>query len=225
MRTIVLWVLFVGLVLPAFGQEDSFKIEFAAKYGQKSFRLNKKIRISRDEKVVFDQLKFYVSNIRFFSDTVLLELKNQPFLVDLSTENFIQIQLPKNRLWTQISFDLGIDSATNVNGEMIDDLDPMNGMYWTWQSGFINFKMEGRSTQRKKQEEEFQYHIGGYRLPYYPLVNYNFPLNGQNELKLVFDLKKVIESAKASALQSVMSPGGNAVLFSEILKKSLMPSK
>ena len=25
------------------------------------------------------------------------------------------------------------------------DLDPLKGMYWTWQSGYINFKIEGSS--------------------------------------------------------------------------------
>ena len=69
----------------------------------------------------------------------------------------------------KIKFNLGIDSLTNVSGVMGGDLDPTKGMYWTWQSGYINFKMEGSSAVCPTRNHEFQFHIGGYQDPFYAM--------------------------------------------------------
>ena len=42
----------------------------------------------------------------------------------------------------------------------------MKGMFWTWNSGYIAFKMEGRSPESGEPAHTFSYHIGGYRSPY-----------------------------------------------------------
>ncbi|MEO6960830.1 MAG: MbnP family protein, partial [Puia sp.] len=39
-------------------------------------------------------------------------------------------------------------------------------MFWTWNSGYIAFKMEGRSPESAEPAHTFSYHIGGYRSPY-----------------------------------------------------------
>jgi hypothetical protein len=39
----------------------------------------------------------------------------------------------------------------------------MNGMYWTWNSGYIFAKLEGQSDSSKAASNYFNYHIGGYK--------------------------------------------------------------
>jgi hypothetical protein len=38
-------------------------------------------------------------------------------------------------------------------------------MFWTWNSGYIYFKMEGYSNASTEPNGKFEYHIGGFRSP------------------------------------------------------------
>ena len=49
------------------------------------------------------------------------------------------------------------------------DLDPTKGMYWAWQSGYINFKMEGSCSQCLATKNNFEFHLGGYQQPFYAM--------------------------------------------------------
>ena len=64
----------------------------------------------------------------------------QSYLLDLSKpESMVQsVKYPKgSRLY------FGVDSQTQVLATRPGALDPIHGMYWTWQSGYIQWKMEG----------------------------------------------------------------------------------
>ncbi|MES2654101.1 MAG: MbnP family protein [Bacteroidota bacterium] len=49
-------------------------------------------------------------------------------------------------LYDSIRFDLGVDSVANSTGEQTGALDPSLGMYWNWTSGYIFYRLEGRTT-------------------------------------------------------------------------------
>ena len=53
---------------------------------------------------------------------------------------------PTKHLLANAPFDLylGVDSVLNYNGVHEGALDPINGMYWTWQTGYIHCKLEGK---------------------------------------------------------------------------------
>ena len=57
---------------------------------------------------------------------------------------------------------LGVDSALIMKADYNNDLDPVNGMFWTWVTGYINFKLDGHSTSSKLATQKYEYHIGGY---------------------------------------------------------------
>jgi hypothetical protein len=70
--------------------------------------------------------------------------------------------------YNQISFTIGVDSlrstmdVSNRHG-VLDPAQGHDGMYWTWNSGYIFFKMEGISPAAPlEQDNKFYYHIGGY---------------------------------------------------------------
>ena len=44
---------------------------------------------------------------------------------------------------------------------MDGDLDPVHGMYWTWQSGYIQFKLEGL-LRDSAGERKLELHLGGF---------------------------------------------------------------
>lgn len=62
--------------------------------------------------------------------------------------------------YTNISFLIGVDSARNVSGAQTGALDPNTGMFWDWNTGYIQAKMEAKSPQAK--EGNLIYHLGGY---------------------------------------------------------------
>jgi hypothetical protein len=50
-----------------------------------------------------------------------------------------------------------------MQGPQTGELDPMKGMFWTWNSGYIFAKLEGQSDSSHAPAHYFTYHIGGYK--------------------------------------------------------------
>ncbi|HMC98760.1 MAG TPA: MbnP family protein, partial [Ferruginibacter sp.] len=48
------------------------------------------------------------------------------------------------------------------SGAQTGALDPMNDMFWTWNSGYVMAKLEGGSPASKTMAR-MEYHIGGYK--------------------------------------------------------------
>ena len=65
--------------------------------------------------------------------------------------------------YNRISFTIGVDSARNVSGAQTGALDPLNGMFWTWNSGYVMAKLEGKSSVSSLVNNKMEYHIGGFR--------------------------------------------------------------
>ena len=55
----------------------------------------------------------------------------------------------------------GIDSAIQVGGVGTGALDPVRGMYWTWQTGYVQWKMEG-AIRVNGEEHPLELHLGGF---------------------------------------------------------------
>lgn len=85
--------------------------------------------------------------------------KPQTCLLDLSkSESLLHtVKYPEgSRLY------FGIDSQTQVQATRSGALDPIHGMYWTWQSGYIQWKMEG-VMKTDTQEFPIELHLGGFQ--------------------------------------------------------------
>ena len=61
-----------------------------------------------------------------------------------------------------IELTTGVDSIKNTSGAQTDALDPANGMFWTWSTGYIMAKLEGNSPIAATAGNVFEYHIGGF---------------------------------------------------------------
>lgn len=105
--------------------------------------------------------KYYISNIKL-SGPGSEYIEPASHLADAAkpASCFITLAVPRG-IYTSLSFLLGVDSAHNTDGAQSGDLDPINGMFWTWHSGYIMAKLEGHS-QQAYFNNEFEYHIGGY---------------------------------------------------------------
>jgi len=109
--------------------------------------------------------KYYISNI-VLKDAVSnrSQLINDYFLIDekIDTSKTIVLTTSLQQI-TGIEFLLGVDSMKNVSGVQTGSLDPENGMFWTWNTGYVMAKLEGSSPAAKTPAHAFSYHIGGYK--------------------------------------------------------------
>ncbi|MCB0479666.1 MAG: hypothetical protein KDC84_15975, partial [Crocinitomicaceae bacterium] len=114
------------------------------------------------DSIQISEFRFYVSNLVFEREGTGFMEQESFHLVDIFGQNNFDVNFPPFFKFDTLEFYLGIDSITNVAGVMGGDLDPTKGMYWTWQSGYINLKLEGKSPKSPTSKNEFQYHLGGY---------------------------------------------------------------
>lgn len=108
-----------------------------------------------------DLLKYYVSNIKFLNQGVVVHAAGNYELVnaaDPSTLSF-NIPLPQGS-YDEIRFLLGVDSASNVSGAQSGELDPSFGMFWDWNTGYIYFKHEGQFIDSNGDTLPLVYHYG-----------------------------------------------------------------
>ncbi len=208
----------------AFAQTNvDYHLKFYPVFNKSNLVLNTEYyQINNNDSIQFETLKFYISEIEFLNnDKTVWKEKNSFHLLNATETKtlLIELNLKQKINFNQIKFNLGIDSATNVSGAMGGDLDPTNGMYWTWQSGYINFKLEGKSNLCKTRNNEFQFHLGGYLYQDYAMQTLMLNVSANEKTEILFDLDKLISEMDLSKQNQLMSPGKEAVLLSEKVAK------
>jgi hypothetical protein len=88
-------------------------------------------------------------------------------LLEADDEGSLEISLPNVPfgVYTSIQFMIGVDSTRNVSGAQTGALDPANGMFWSWSSGYIMTKLEGTSPQSTASGNIIMFHSGGFSGP------------------------------------------------------------
>jgi len=112
--------------------------------------------------------KYYISNIRFRrADGSEFVQPESYYLVDEATTSSKTFTIPNvpEGSYTGINFIIGVDSTRNVSGAQTGALDPINGMFWTWNTGYIFVMLEGESPVSTAEGNRLRYHIGGFRNP------------------------------------------------------------
>ena len=174
--------------------------------------------INSKDSIQFSTLKFYVSSLEFYHNNQFVWKELNSFhLIDLLQPeyNLISLNIPYGLVFNQLKFTLGIDSTTSVSGAMGGALDPTKGMYWTWQSGYINFKIEGKCSQSPAPKNEFVFHIGGYQYPFSTAQQLVFPVNNETAT-IQFDLLSFISQIQFNNTNHIMSPGEKNVILSKL---------
>jgi len=145
------------------------KIRFRAYVHGESLELNKKYRNPFGEVFEISRFRFYAGRIApVYTDSNLKTFsRNIYHLIDFSDSASTQIILPASEgLCEGIQFLLGVDSIDQVRGAQTGALDPAKGMFWTWNSGYQSFKIDGYSAASTQPAHILAYHIGGYRHPF-----------------------------------------------------------
>ncbi len=220
LKSIVVMLLLLCLSAANAQQERSdFQLNFRPFVGSVPLQLDTIYTLDNNQTIEFSTLKCYISGVEVLrNDSVIFTKKNNSYhLLDASNEPSLHIplsQLPAGQ-GTHVRFYLGIDSATTTSGALGGDLDPTRGMFWTWQSGYIHTKIEGKCSRSRGRNREFEFHLGGYRSPFNSLQTITLPLPTSREVIVKMDVLKWINSIDLASMHHIMSPGEQAVFLSQ----------
>jgi hypothetical protein len=161
--------------IPVSTEPVTMSVEFDNIVGGQNLLLNtSNYTNAAGEQFNISLLQYFVSNFKLLKTDGTEYVVPQDscyFLIKESdpTSRFAKFKIPQGE-YKQLSFTLGVDSlrSTMDISKRTGILDPTgghDGMYWSWNSGYIFFKMEGTSTVAPTDasgQNKFRYHIGGF---------------------------------------------------------------
>lgn len=109
---------------------------------------------------------YYISNIKFTKKdgTEYAEPESYHLIQQSSsTSGHFHIEDVPAGEYKSVTFTVGVDEARNTSGAQTGALDPVNGMFWTWNTGYIMAKLEGTSDASTATDKVFRHHIGGFK--------------------------------------------------------------
>ncbi len=140
--------------------------------GNQNLEFDKSYSIASGEKYTIKKLKYYISNIQFMKSdgsVTTLQQDSSYFLVDESNSASMILSLPQVEIgkYLAIRLMIGVDSAKSMaplekRRGVLDMSGLGQDMYWTWNQGYIFFKMEGIFTDSSAKNDDYTYHIGGF---------------------------------------------------------------
>ncbi len=205
-----LFFLSFGYSLNCYGQ-----LSIIPTWNKKPLELQHVYLNQNNDSISFSTLKIYFSDFRF-KDKISGRITSIDTLIfydlaDSSTHSFFNDLNLSN--YESVAFTLGLDISKNVSGELENAYDPLLGMYWAWNTGYINLKIMGESSAVPTNSHEFEFHLGGYRFPFATAQTIQVDLNDQY---IYFDLEKLFsESINLTKNHHIMLPCKDAFLISQ----------
>jgi hypothetical protein len=145
-----------------------FTIRFENYVGDKPLRLDSVFyKNALGQSYNVSMFKYYVGNFHLTNSNGQEVVSKGYFLINQEEKNSMQVTIDNiaSGEYKAIRFTLGVDSIDNCSGAQSGALDPVNGMFWAWNSGYIFLKMEGISPLSKSTGKRLEFHIGGYKEP------------------------------------------------------------
>jgi hypothetical protein len=157
--------------------------------GSERFELHQLYSLSDGDSIRIDQFKWYMSTAQ-----------GEVHLVDASEPSTYALPFSSNAI------QMGLDSTANTAGRFDGAYDPLLGMYWAWNTGYIHLKLVGCLVQKGNQFP-FEYHIGGYKAPFETFVPIKIPA-GINKIPL--HLERLFAALPITTTPNIMLPGATA---------------
>ena len=163
--------LWIGLAMLAlFGnaqaQERTVLIQFRPTYKGQPLQLQHPYIIDGDT-IRISQFRMLVGHIKLWAQPSNLTEAPTRFdstyhLIDAEDPQLLTIPLSglKQGIY-DLGFCIGVDSTLSKQGVQLGALDPTNGMFWAWNTGYIFIKVEGTSSASTARKHLFRYHLAG----------------------------------------------------------------
>jgi hypothetical protein len=212
---IFLGIYFVLVTLTSYSQSNKkIDVRVHLMYGSENLQAETWYPFKQKDSVWIETFKFYLSNFTLFDAGLpVFTEENSYHLIDFqdSTTTLFTLTIPKKKAFNTVQFNLGLDSLTNVGGVRGGVLDPTNGMYWTWQTGYIHLKLEGKSNLCETRNNAFILHLGGYTAELNSKYVVQLITNSQQAIDIYLDIKQVFSTFDLRTENHIMSPSQAAV--------------
>jgi hypothetical protein len=203
-------------------QETNLNLSFKLKEGNIPYNFNQVFKTNQGYRVLVNTLKFYLSHIYLHTqnnDSVLIKDLG---LIDFGSAEKQEIKTsPANNTYQGISLFLGVPA--NLNGTSNPDFDPsifenshplnlINNMYWTWNTGYIFLKIEGKidttGIENVPLTNNWFYHNGTDALYTYKKwdIPFNYPEKTNKTIVFTIDLKTFLEGDSNNSIDIKANP-------------------
>jgi hypothetical protein len=165
--------IFVVIICAIHLNAQSVTLKFNNLFNGSPIEFGKHYQTPLGDSVTFSTLNYFISNIQLVNTNGKVYTVPQDssyFLLKQSDPASTSIQLnniPAGE-YNSVQFTVGVDSIRNTMdvSKRTGSLDvgaAARGMYWVWNSGYIFFKLEGKTLNDVDSlRKNFRYHIGGY---------------------------------------------------------------
>jgi hypothetical protein len=200
-------------------KSQNIAIEILPTFKGKQIIKHKWYMTSSGDSIRISKLRFYLTDFELFNtQNERLSISGSHHLIDAFDTQTLHFELyrHKKNTFSQITYKIGVDEKWHNAGAQSGDLDPIHGMYWAWQSGYINFKIEGESPSCPTRKNKFTFHIGGYKSPHSTTRNHTLDLKDRlaSTLKIEVDVALFFKDIKLSEMNQVLIPGEEAYQYS-----------
>lgn len=207
---------------------NSISIQFETLMGSQPLIYDKDYLNEAGETFRINYFQFYVSNIVLYKqDGSTYAIPESYFLVNPQANNKIIVEKMPFGSYTGISYMIGVDSARNVSGVQKGALDPAlaQGMFWSWNTGYVFLMLNGSSPSSKQNAKNFEYHISGFRKSNFALqtITNTFPLNltisekGISTILYSIELSEFFKNPVQISIaqySNITTPGNDAAMIS-----------
>jgi hypothetical protein len=198
-------------------------LRFQLDYNKQPLVIGKSYYSTQKDSLKLSKFACYISNLKLvYSDGSMQSIDKKYILVHADSIQNLEIQFPTHKPVEAsfLEFNIGVDSIPNTQGALAGDLDVQNGMYWAWQSGYINWKIEGTSTSCNTHKNQFAFHIGGYQANQNALrtLRLPFPKNAKNRLHI--ELTHFFDAVSLHEINTIQIPGEAAMKMADLFTKT-----
>jgi hypothetical protein len=197
----------------------SLILEFNHQFGEESFQIGQGYQTLLKDSVKFTKLMYYLSNIQLHTSTTQSWKERESYrLIQIDTDKSSNISIRIDSIpaqsYRKLSFGIGIDSIRNHGGSQKGDLDPLKGMFWTWEQGYVFFKAEGYFYPKSGDKGAFVIHLG--RNPAYKEVSFGvsptlFETDKTPILQYEVNMQQLFGGIPNSAIHLKMPPNKKSI--------------
>lgn len=171
-RSLLLLPLFVVLAAcrQATPSLPAIQVEISHVVGTAPLVIGEALTTPAGETLHVKRLHYYLSNPRLLradgswqAPPKDLQSPEGYYLIDSAKPETTRFLLPPAPAgeYSGVEFTIGVDETRNGSGAQTGALDPAHGMFWTWATGYIHFKLEGTSPASPEAEHTVTLHLGG----------------------------------------------------------------
>lgn len=152
------------VVPPPVSHGGTVKILLKNQVGGDSLQFGSNYLTAAGDSFTVTRFNYYISNITLTGTSSFAQPESY-FVMRHPAQRSIDLTGVTSQTYTSIQFIIGVDSARNCSGAQTGGLDAAvnKDMFWSWNTGYIFLKLEGKAPTSGASTKALTYHVGGFK--------------------------------------------------------------